>query len=483
LLLGLLSVAALVRFINLTGESLWYDEAYSVWSSAMEIASLKTLWDWQIEFPLFYLLLHYWMRLFGQGEFAVRAMGAVVGTLTIWPMYALGKALWGRREGALAALLLAVNPYHTWYSQEVRMYAWAVLVTVASLYAFWRVAHGAGWGWWLAHALLTGLVFHLHYYIGWAVLAENVFMVVAAWRRCPRHGRGAALWRQLWPWVLNQALVLLLALPALAVFRTKLVGMNQWDWLAQRYGAPGLAEVLDLFVAYTVGTTFAGVSALRWVAVGVGLALAAWGAACGLLRSRGEMVRREAVLFAVLLLGLPVGLVFALGQVTTVWVPRYLLLFLPAYLLLVATGMATLSAPLRGVSLAILLALSLYALSGLYTTQHKEDWRGVTAYLSAQVRSEDLLVLMDDECRVPFDYYSRYDYGARRIEISRFADDAALENVVERVGSQRNGGRLWLVVSHADSAALEAKLATLPGLHSAANPGFVGIRVVAYEWQ
>ena len=80
---GLTVLALALRFYRLTAESLWYDEAYSVWSSAMDIASPRILWEWQIEFPLYYWLLHVWMRLFGQGESAVRAFGALASAASI----------------------------------------------------------------------------------------------------------------------------------------------------------------------------------------------------------------------------------------------------------------------------------------------------------------------------------------------------------------------------------------------------------------
>ena len=53
-LLGLVSLALALRCYRLGAESLWYDEAYSVWSSRMDIRSPRTLWEWRIEFPLYY---------------------------------------------------------------------------------------------------------------------------------------------------------------------------------------------------------------------------------------------------------------------------------------------------------------------------------------------------------------------------------------------------------------------------------------------
>ena len=477
ILLGVVILALGLRFWDLTGESLWYDEAYSVWTSSMEIASPRTLWDWRIEFPLYYWLLHWWIRALGSGEYAVRALGAVAGALTVVSIYYLGRDLFGRQVGALVALLLAVNPYHIYYSQEVRMYALATLFAVASLYAFWRAVSGGHWPWWVAHALLTGLGFYLHYYIGWLLLAEDVYCFV--WlARLRQVQDGRSLWRDARPWLLGQLAIVLLAIPAIIVFLTKLLALNQWGWLTERYGAPSVADVVSLLMAYTMGLGFPGPGWLRWLILGLFGGLALWG-----LLQRWPQVRHgrpaDGLGLTLLTLVLPLGLVFILGQFASVWVPRYLLLFVTSLLLLVAVGVASLRPKIAAVAGALLVVASLYGWGGMLTQQQKEDWRGLTAYLIEEQANHDLIVLMDEECRVPFDYYYRQD-GAR-VEVSRFADGAMLDQAVAEIRQKRQGERIWLVVSHADGAGLRARISALPGVRSLLSPRFVGIELAAYE--
>ena len=56
--------------------------------------------------------LHYWLNalsfsLFGENEFAARFPGALMGLMTVLLTYHVGRKLFGRREGLLAALILA----------------------------------------------------------------------------------------------------------------------------------------------------------------------------------------------------------------------------------------------------------------------------------------------------------------------------------------------------------------------------------------
>jgi len=129
----------------------------------------------------------------------------------------------------------------------------------------------------------------------------------------------------------------------------------------------------------------------------------------------------------------------------------------------------------------------------MYGEPQKEQWRDATAYVKSHASSQDILVLIDGDCRVPLDYYlgdslSRAELG-QRIEVSRSANDDEAERgqvmgeiVRARNEAQRQGGRLWLLVSHASSNNLESALDELPGLSRVETIEWVGIRLVSYVW-
>lgn len=476
---GVVACALFLRLYNLTGESLWYDETYSLWIADMSLDRLSYLWEWPVQFPAYYVMLYHWLRAFGMSELSVRLFGALAGALTVLPAYWLGKALFGQRVGAIGALLLAVNPYHVWYSQEVRMHSWAVLFTLISVYACWRLVNGGRWGWWVLHLLSTALTFHLHYYVGFAVLAENLFVAVYLWAK-----KGGLFTREAWRWLrwwlLEQVGLFLLMLPGVIVFLIKLLDLNEWGWLSQRYGPPGLLDILNLLEAYTLGIDFPGPSALAWAMIGASVALIAWGV-WRRWRAREEKGLDTALVFGLIALGLPLVACFVAGQFSTVWVTRYLLPFQPFFLILMALGVDAIpwQRAAHGV-LVLMCVVSLYALGNMYSVQQKEDWRGVASYMAPQFSEQDLIVLMDEECRVPFSYY--FGSGGSRIEISRFADDAALDKAVATAQRKQRGGRLWVVVSHADSQGLEQRLDVLPGLSFVGRITFVGIELIEYEW-
>jgi len=130
---------ALARF----GQSLWLDEASSVWFARFPLPTLlTTLCDPHP--PGYYLLLKGWIRLFGsEKEFWLRFPSLLAAVLSVVVAYGLGVRAWGKRGGWLAAMLLALQPMQAWYASEARMYALTQLLGLLTV--------------WLGMALLLSL--------------------------------------------------------------------------------------------------------------------------------------------------------------------------------------------------------------------------------------------------------------------------------------------------------------------------------------
>ena len=121
-LLGITLLGGGLRIFQIANKGLWLDEAFSVW---LGWQPLGQMWGWLLRIdqhpPLYYTLLHFWMYL-GDSAGTVRLLSALLGTLTIPVIYCLSRRLLGSSAGLLAALILAVSPFHVRFAQETRMY-------------------------------------------------------------------------------------------------------------------------------------------------------------------------------------------------------------------------------------------------------------------------------------------------------------------------------------------------------------------------
>ncbi len=58
-------------------QSLWRDEAFSVWITQDSLGEVIRRTGGDFNPPLYYILLHFWMRIFGRSEVTLRSLSLV----------------------------------------------------------------------------------------------------------------------------------------------------------------------------------------------------------------------------------------------------------------------------------------------------------------------------------------------------------------------------------------------------------------------
>ena len=177
----ILLLAFLLRIDDVGNWQVRWDEAFSVWESQMGFFELSAYTAGDVHPPLYYWVLHVWMRLTGTSEFAVRALSVFFGLLSTVFVYSITLQFSKRKLiAALAILLIALSPFHIRWSQDARMYAIATMFTGMAVYAYWR-----GWARLL---VIGGIGTVLSHYFGAIVLGIIILHRLLHWREI-RHGR------------------------------------------------------------------------------------------------------------------------------------------------------------------------------------------------------------------------------------------------------------------------------------------------------
>lgn len=134
-LIGILAVAAVLRFFRLDYQSVWLDEIHTI-NEANPAYSFgevsKALATGEQMPPLYFYIINVLFKVLGYSAWVLRFFSAALGVLGVYYTYRLGKEMLGRDTGLIAAMLLAVNSYHIFYSQEGRPYIFLYLFTVLS---------------------------------------------------------------------------------------------------------------------------------------------------------------------------------------------------------------------------------------------------------------------------------------------------------------------------------------------------------------
>ena len=153
----LVTLAGVVlRFYRLSNQSLWTDEVSSIATARVPLSEIMDRSGAVNNcLPTYFLLLR---AVLGDAnrdiEFRARWLSALAGALSV-PLLIGVVYRWRRQWGAalLAGLLLAVNPLHLWYSQEVRAYATMLFFGLLTLLAYELARRSRKPWWWVVYLL------------------------------------------------------------------------------------------------------------------------------------------------------------------------------------------------------------------------------------------------------------------------------------------------------------------------------------------
>jgi len=154
-----------LRFYRLSNQSLWTDEVASLETARVPLGQIVERSAVQNNSPPTYFLL---LRvLVGDSnrniEVRARWLSALAGALSI-PVFVGIVYLWRRHWGTAltAGLLLATNPLHLWYSQEVRAYSLMLFFGLLAVLFFELARFRKRQGWWVLYFVLALAALSLH---------------------------------------------------------------------------------------------------------------------------------------------------------------------------------------------------------------------------------------------------------------------------------------------------------------------------------
>lgn len=184
---ALLALGVVLRFV--CRSDLWADEVLSVNIAKLPLGRITGALRHDGAPPLYYFMLHGWMRVLGTGNASVRALSGVIGVATFVPTWFIGRRIDLRRarlgltpDGSRtvawsALLLLALSPFAIRYSTETRMYALVMLLVTVGYLAVVRALEQPSLARLGVVALITAGLLYTHY---WAFSLTAVIAVVLA---------------------------------------------------------------------------------------------------------------------------------------------------------------------------------------------------------------------------------------------------------------------------------------------------------------
>ena len=173
---GTAVLGVIVRFTP--HSALWLDEALTVNISRLPLPQLFTALRHDGSPPLYYLVLHFWMRAFGTSTGAVRVLPAVISAATLPVAWRLGRTIGGRNTAFAAVVLLATSPFAIRYGSENRMYSLVMFLSMLGGLALVRCLRTPTPRWLVVFGVSGGLLLLTHY---WALYLVGAIGLLLFW--------------------------------------------------------------------------------------------------------------------------------------------------------------------------------------------------------------------------------------------------------------------------------------------------------------
>ncbi len=453
---------------DLGAESIWLDEAYSIKAAEQSLSSvIGGAIDTENNPPLFFIILHFWMLLFGSGEIAVRFPSAIFGIISIFLIYKIGCHLFNKKIGLISGFLLSISTFHIMYSQDARPYSLFMFLTLLSFYFFIQILK-ANNKWYFLGYLLANILLCYTQLFGFFVILSQIVYFSMFWKKYKQKilkfaGMQVAS-------VLAFIPLIVLAIPRISQVAGG--GGSQVSWIPE----PSFMSIGTTFFLYAGGIVlFVPLLVLFFI----GLFPIRYRRIKGRLAFRFESVGDTLLLL--IWFAFPIFIPFILSMIIApLYVPRYTISALPAFYLLAAKGIGYFTD--RKVTYILVISIALLSLIGLqlyYALPVKEQWRETVNFIEYRVQPDDAIVICADYTQEPFDYY--YEGDLERFGIGRdVTDTKKIDAVVDNAMAGKE--RLWLVLSNQGVAITEEHLLSRFGSESViAENEFHEVKVYLFD--
>lgn len=424
--LFIISISIAVSVLTLAFQSIRLDEAQSIWVSTKSVESILSIDAQDVLVPLYEVMLHVWLQVFGSSILAARTLSFLFFLLTLPVLYRLAKETSSNRVAMVTVTLFSLSPFIMWYSSEARMYSLFAFITTWNHLFFVRFNRSDGTSSKVGYIITAILGLYTHYFFIFLLVTQFLYLV---WRAIvkPEYEIGAKDEFQK-PHTRGRKLIFLHA--SLLLFAS--IFFLPWVLYFFQLGAAATSQplippptsfnIIQVFINFIFGfqsSTIQSILISLWPIFVLSFFF---------IFTKREQEAGESINYFAFATFLPVALIFLGSYFRPIFLSRYLILVTPTLFLLLAWIFSEYhkksSQAIFGVLFTVMFILLVYQNIST-TTPLKENYAGVARYLEAHATPSDIIAVS-----APFTIYPiEYTYeGNTKIETipqwDRFAHGA-----------------------------------------------------------
>ena len=404
-LLVIFLICLFFRVYDLSNESIWLDEAFSIVRAKFDLSQI--LFRPENSPPLYYIILHGWINLFGDSEFSVRFPSVLFGSLSILMMYKVGNQIFNKDVGVLSSLLLGVSVFHIRYSQEARTYSLSVFLTLLSMYFFIKLLRNTSYKGLFSYIIFSALLIYSHIYGLFIIISQNIYIIILFLFS------EETFEFNLKRWILTQILLIILFIPWASIFVTQTINVVQSGfWIP----TPGLFSIMKSFITYSGSTLIFLLfmilfpfSIISYEKISGNFRRKNFFQSIEFFQWKIRLLNTDKIFLLLVWLLTPIILPFIIYRLSTpIYFTKYTIVASLAFYLLVSKGISNIHYKyLKIIIVSVIIVFSMIYIWKYYTKINKEQWRDVAYYINTDANDGDLILFNAGYTQLPFNYYSK----------------------------------------------------------------------------
>jgi mannosyltransferase len=134
----LFGLNAITKLFYLTSEDIGLDEPFSIYHAQFPVPVLVDQLKAYNNPPLYEIILHFWIRIFGISPLSVRILPMLFASFCPVALFYLAKGNFSSAVGVLSSLLLSFSSLLMYYAHDCRVYSLFVLLAILSVHFYIR---------------------------------------------------------------------------------------------------------------------------------------------------------------------------------------------------------------------------------------------------------------------------------------------------------------------------------------------------------
>ena len=212
----LVALNLLLKLLVLGDMSIWGDEAFSIFFSQQDLTGLNQRLATELNPPLYFYLLHFWIQLFSIDVLPVKLLSVLFSCGCIFYIYKAGEWIGGIRTGLLASLFYLFSNMHFDFSHEVRAYSLVCFEVTASFYYFLKYSRDKKRSDLVLMTVWNALIAYSHYIALSVPLVQFLLLV------------SSSKWTEIRPVLLSYLALVLVFLPQMMSMFNMTPGQDFW---------------------------------------------------------------------------------------------------------------------------------------------------------------------------------------------------------------------------------------------------------------